>query len=84
MFVEAILGISVSAIRKEVVLARPFLPEGMQTLQINNLMIGPAEIDLGLSRTPHGVNVEVLRKIGDVNLVISDTSMQERLPAAAG
>jgi hypothetical protein len=83
MLVEAVAGISVSAIQKEVVLDRPFLPEGIQTLQITNLMVGPAEIDLGLSRSRNGVDVEVLRKSGEVNLVVSDTPMQERVPAAA-
>jgi glycogen debranching enzyme len=83
MFVEAILGISVSAVRKEVVLDRPLFPEGIQTLQITNLMVGPAEIDLGLTRTPHGVDIEVLRKSGDVNIVVSDKSLQARVPAAA-
>lgn len=81
MFLEAALGLSVSAVRKQVVFDKPSLPEAIANLQITNLTVGTAEIDLSLTRRPHGVDVDVVRQSGNVNVVLSDTSRQERIPA---
>jgi glycogen debranching enzyme len=82
MFLEACLGISVSAVRKEVMVKQPFLPEALPNLQIKNLVVGSGSLDLAFKREKDGVQVEVLRKSGDVRVVLPDVPVEQPVPAS--
>ncbi|UZG45193.1 amylo-alpha-1,6-glucosidase [Caldimonas thermodepolymerans] len=64
--VQACLGLGVSASRREVSLQGARLPRFIDWLQIRQLPLGDASIDLLLQRYDNNVGVEVTRKSGDV------------------
>jgi hypothetical protein len=46
MMLQACLGLSISATRREVRIVRPTLPTGMGGLSIDGLAVGEAKVDL--------------------------------------
>jgi hypothetical protein len=46
------------------------LPDYLNTLQISNLRIGHAEIDLVVQRHTNDVGINVLRKEGDIDIAV--------------
>jgi len=50
-------------------LSRAVLPDTVEWLQLTNLSIGDANIDLLLTRHPHDVGVTVQRREGDIEVV---------------
>ena len=71
MFLEALLGLRISARQSEVRFENPVLPEGVDELRIRNLAVGDALIDMLLERHPHDVGVTVLRREGKIHAVIA-------------
>jgi len=53
-----------------VYLTRPRLPASLDELRIHNLEVGDATVDLLLRRHEHDVGVNVLRRDGDVQLMV--------------
>jgi glycogen debranching enzyme len=70
MLLEACLGLSVDARRAEVRLVRPALPEILPSVTLRNLRVGPASLDLHFHRRARDVEVDVLSRRGDVEIVI--------------
>jgi glycogen debranching enzyme len=77
MLLEAAMGISVSALQKQVRFEQSWLPEPITDLRITNLEVGPAAVDLLLQREPDGVRIEVLRKSGDVDVLLPHTPVDQ-------
>jgi glycogen debranching enzyme len=50
LLLQSCLGISIDGARKEVHVARPALPEGVESLCVQNLPVGDASIDLSFHR----------------------------------
>jgi glycogen debranching enzyme len=71
MFLQALLGLRISATACEVRFENPVLPEGIEELRIRHLTIGTATIDLLLERHSHDVGVTVLRREGDIHAVVA-------------
>jgi glycogen debranching enzyme len=69
LLVEACLGLRVSATRRRVSFTRAALPSAIKWLQLSNLAVGSARVDLLLERHPHDVGVTVLRREGDVEIL---------------
>jgi glycogen debranching enzyme len=69
LLLEACLGLRVSATARRVSFTRASLPGAVKWLQITNLAIGDARVDLFLERHPYDVGVTVLRRQGDVEIV---------------
>jgi len=69
LLVQASLGLQIDAFNSRVTFARAVLPESIESLQIANLQVGDANVDLLLERHAHDVGVTVLRRSGDVEIV---------------
>jgi glycogen debranching enzyme len=69
LLVQACLGLRVDATARRVSFTRAVLPEEIEWLRILNLEVGPASVDLLLTRHPYDVGVTVLRRDGDVAIV---------------
>jgi glycogen debranching enzyme len=69
LLLQACLGLSVDALERKVVLRYPYLPEFLPELEIRNLRVGDASVDLRLDRHPFSVGVNVMRREGQVEIV---------------
>lgn len=81
MLLESALGISISAVHQEVILHDPCLPESISDLQVTNLQVGSASLDLAFRRDNGRVVVDVLRKSGEVNVVFPPSAVEHPEPA---
>jgi glycogen debranching enzyme len=68
MMLQACLGISVTAVKPEIRLARPHLPASLNELNISNIQVGSASADLVLRRNKSGIEMEILRRHGDIEI----------------
>ena len=71
MLLAACLGIEVDGRRKLVSFCHPRLPESFPDLRIINLRVGDGSVDLLLENHPHDVGITVLRRTGEVDVVVS-------------
>lgn len=69
MALQACLGMSIRAPEAKVVFTYPILPEFLHELQIMNLKVGKASLDLLLRRYELDVGLTVMRREGDVEVV---------------
>ena len=69
--IEACLGISLDCAAKEVRFSGPLLPDFIDDLEINGLVLGAAKLDLALRRNGRSVAAEIRRREGDVALVVA-------------
>ena len=60
---------SIDAAAGRITFARPALPDSIDCLQLTNLVVGAARVDLRLERHPRNVAVSVVRRDGDVEVV---------------
>jgi glycogen debranching enzyme len=65
---QALLGLTFYGEKPQLRIYRPLLPDYLDWLQIKNLRVGNAVLDLGFSRHDRDVAVNVLRKEGDVDV----------------
>jgi glycogen debranching enzyme len=70
MLIEAALGMSIDARRREVLFSHPALPETVDELRIRNLAIADASIDLTISRVEGAVAVTVDRRQGKIEAIV--------------
>jgi glycogen debranching enzyme len=68
LLLQAYLGLSIRTAPAEVCFTRPLLPESLRVVQINNLRVGSAAVDLRLRAEGEDVHVEVLRRVGDIRV----------------
>ena len=66
---QACLGLSFDPHKPEIQFRNPQLPPFLETVEIRNLSIGSATVDLMLERYPNNVGINILRKVGDVRVV---------------
>jgi glycogen debranching enzyme len=69
MLLQACLGLQVQARPPRVTFCHAVLPEAIESLQLVNLAVGEASVDLRIERHVHDVGVTVLRRDGDVEIV---------------
>src|SRR5260370_235110 len=67
---QACLGLRINALESRVSLVRPFLPPFLSRARIMNLQVGGASADLLVVRHEHDVTVNVLRRNGDIDVVV--------------
>ena len=70
MLLGSALGITVDGARGEVSLVHPVLPPTLGDLSISGLEVGAGRIDLMLENHPHDVGLTVLRREGEINVVV--------------
>ena len=69
LLLEACIGLRLDAVARRVSFTRGTLPETIDWLQLSNLSVGGARVDLRLERHPHDLGVTVLRREGAVDIV---------------
>ena len=67
---QACLGLAVNGPEGQVCFTRPRLPVSLGELRIHNLEVAGATVDLLLVRHEHDVSVDVLRREGDVQILV--------------
>ena len=70
LLVESMLGLTVRAAEREVLLANPALPDFLPDMSISGLQVGDASVDLVLTRHPTDVGVNVAGRDGDVKVIV--------------
>jgi glycogen debranching enzyme len=67
---QASLGLTIDGIASKISFVRPWLPPFLTQARILNLQVADANVDLALTRHEHDVSVNVLRKRGDLEIVV--------------
>ena len=70
LLLQACLGLRVLGFERKLMFSGPVLPEFLEQVTIRNLRIGEACVDLSLTRNKEDVRIDVLRKQGDVKIVV--------------
>jgi glycogen debranching enzyme len=70
LLLQSSIGLSIDAVRKQIVLTRPVLPEFLEQVRVRNLVVGEASVDLMLFRSGQAVAVTVERRDGDVDVIV--------------
>jgi glycogen debranching enzyme len=70
LLLQACLGLEVYGHEKKLVFSSPLLPEALREVTIRDLRVGEASVDLVLSRRDGDVGVNVLRREGEVSVVV--------------
>ncbi|MBI2898445.1 MAG: amylo-alpha-1,6-glucosidase [Deltaproteobacteria bacterium] len=69
LLLQAALGLSIDAPGREVRFTHPELPAFLREVEIRNLRVGPASLDVRIHRFPEAVGINVLRRDGAVDVV---------------
>jgi glycogen debranching enzyme len=67
---QACLGLEISGIERQIYFTRPQLPTSLDELRIHNLEVAGATIDLLLKRQEHDVGVNVIRRDGNIQVMV--------------
>jgi glycogen debranching enzyme len=70
LFLQACLGLTVDAPRRTITLHRPELPESVEQITLGELVVGDAQVELSFQSHEHGVDVNVMRKRGEVEVIV--------------
>jgi glycogen debranching enzyme len=70
LMLQSSVGLFVDALARQVVLRHPVLPEFVEHVNIFNLAVGDAMLDLRLFRSGGSVAVTVERRTGDVDVLV--------------
>jgi glycogen debranching enzyme len=68
---QASLGLMIDAIASKISFVRPWLPPFLNEARILNLRVADAEVDVALMRHEHEVSLKVLRRRGNVEVVVA-------------
>jgi glycogen debranching enzyme len=71
LLLQAVLGLSVDAARRQIRFSRATLPPAVEELRIGGLSVRGASVDLLCERNGDGVDLRVLRRTGDLDVVLS-------------
>jgi glycogen debranching enzyme len=67
---QACLGLTVSGLERSVTFTRPGLPAAVDEVRISNLEVAGGTVDLLLVRHEQDVGVNILRREGDVRVLV--------------
>lgn len=70
LLLQSALGLSIDATEREIAFTYPILPPALQTIEIKNLRVGDASVDLLLERHGRDVGVTILDREGEVGVVV--------------
>lgn len=70
LLLQACLGLQIDGTRARISFTHPRLPEFLNEVRISHLKVGDASVDCLLQRHAHHVGVNVLRRQGDVEIVV--------------
>ena len=69
LVLQSCLGMSLHAGESRIYLRHTALPESLSTVEIHNLRLGAASVDLAFERRAHTVSIDILRRTGEVEIV---------------
>src|SRR5207247_9184967 len=75
LLLQACLGLSVLGLERRLVFSGPVLPEFLKQVTIRNLRVGEACVDVSLTRNKEDVRIDVLRKQGDLKIVVLNSDL---------
>lgn len=70
LLLQACLGLRINGLERQVYFTQPQLPSSLGELRIHNLEVAGANVDLLLVRHEQDVGVNVLRREGDVQILV--------------
>jgi glycogen debranching enzyme len=70
MLLRAVLGLDISAIDQRVTFTHPTLPSFLERLELRNIRVGSACVDIALHRYPDDVVISVTRKTGTLEVLM--------------
>jgi len=70
LLLQSVLGITIDALDRQIVLAHPVMPEGIEEICVHNLAVGEASVDFTVRRHAGSVSASVERRTGKLDLVI--------------
>jgi glycogen debranching enzyme len=70
LLLQASLGLTIDGIASKISFVHPWLPPFLNEARILNLRVAGATVDLALNRHERDLSVKVLRKQGDVEIVV--------------
>ena len=71
LLLQSCLGLRIEAPRSRLSFSEPVLPPFLDHVEIRNLRIGDATVDLSLERYPKDVGINILRREGRVEIVVT-------------
>jgi glycogen debranching enzyme len=71
MILQACMGLSLDQPTSQICFRAPLLPPFLEELRLTNLTLGETSVDLLLSRHPEDVSIQVLRRSGEVEIMIA-------------
>ncbi|HJS67483.1 MAG TPA: amylo-alpha-1,6-glucosidase [Nitrospiraceae bacterium] len=71
LLLQSCLGLRIEAPRARLSFSQPVLPPFLEHIQIKNLRIGEAEVDLSLERHAKDVSINILRREGHIEIVVT-------------
>ncbi|TFE70073.1 amylo-alpha-1,6-glucosidase [Methylacidiphilum sp. Yel] len=72
LLLQSAIGLKIDATKNLVIFEQPRLPDFLEKVIIQDLRVGNWRIDVELSRYPHNVGVRLLKKEGEVKLIVID------------
>jgi glycogen debranching enzyme len=70
LLLQACLGLEINALESQIYFTGPHLPPFVHELRIHNLEVAGATVDLLITRQEQDVSVDVLRRDGDVQVLV--------------
>jgi len=70
LMLQSVLGITIDALDRQIILAHPVMPEGIEEIRVRNLAVGEASVDFTVRRHAGSVSASVERRSGKIDLVI--------------
>ena len=70
LMLQSVLGITIDALDRQIVLAHPVMPQGIEAISVRNLTVGEASVDFTVRRQAGSVSASVERREGKLDLVI--------------
>lgn len=69
LILQACLGVTINARDGKICLYHPALPDSIRHVQIRNLKVGGASLDLDFDRHAHTVGVDIPHRIGEIEVL---------------
>lgn len=67
---QSMLGLTIDAPGRQIRFVHSVLPESLSRLWVHNLRVGESSVDFALERFPIDVGLELLRREGDVEIIV--------------
>jgi glycogen debranching enzyme len=71
LLLQSCLGLRIDATQGRLEFSQPVLPPFLEHIEVKNLRIGDATVDLSLERHPKDVGINILRREGRVEVVVT-------------